>query len=208
MPRVAVLFLLPLFGLAACASYTVVQIPQREADLYPWAQTRAGITVAIDEINSATRAKRYFGANLIKVGILPVNVIISNHGEHRFIVKPSDVLLLRGKAVVDPLPIEMVVKIVKRHYRFMRSKTARRIDEFFENMALKEMVLIPNESYQGVLFFEDTRPKKERDRFFTIVNLFREGGLKLRVHVTDLETRERIHFGPFSLSRHEIYPVF
>src|SRR3954468_9211233 len=89
------------FVLAGCAgSYRVVKMPPYEADLYPLTQTRAGITVAIDEIKNVQRAERYFGADLVKEGILPVNVVVSNYGKQRVIVKPSDILLHRGKEIV------------------------------------------------------------------------------------------------------------
>jgi hypothetical protein len=177
-----------------------VQLPLREADLYPLSQTRAGITAAVDEITSADRAKDYFGVDLIKEGLLPINIIVSNHGEHRFTIKPSDVLLLRGKEVIDPVPTEMVAGIAKRGFWGITEKTAQRIDGFFVNLALKEAVLIPGETYQGVLFFRAIKGETEENRFFTIMRLFREGGLRLQVAITDLETNERVHFGPFVLS--------
>jgi hypothetical protein len=71
-------------GLAGCSStYQVVQVPQRDADLYPLSQTREGVSVAIDEITSSDRAASYFGADLVQVGIIPLVVVISNNGERR-----------------------------------------------------------------------------------------------------------------------------
>lgn len=175
-------------------------MPQREADLYPHSQTKAGITIAIDEIKGVDRAERYFGADLIKEGILPLAVVVSNYGEHRVIVKPSDVLLHRGTEILDPLPVEVVVAIAKSQRWFLRSKTEERIDSFFEGMVFKETALLPNETYQGVMFFSIPKPEKTRDTFFTVLSLYREGGPKVRVGVTDLETRDRLHFGPFSVS--------
>src|SRR6202035_1966010 len=62
-------------GLAGCSStYRVVQVPQRDADLYPLSQTRQGVSVAIDEITSSDRAASYFGADLVQVGIIPLVV--------------------------------------------------------------------------------------------------------------------------------------
>jgi hypothetical protein len=189
-----------LLYVTACSPYEVVQLPLREADLYPLAQTRAGITVAIDEITSPERVEKFFGANLIEDEILPVNIIISNHGEQRYTIRPSDVLLLKGTEVIDPLPIDRVSEIAKRHYKLMTSKTRQRINEYFSNIALKETVLAPNEIYQGVLFFPAIKSETEDDRFFTILRLFREGSSKIRVVITDQETSSRIHFGPFSLN--------
>jgi hypothetical protein len=190
--------------LAGCASsYDVVRLPEREADLYPLSQTKAGVTIAIDEIKTVARAERYFGADLIKEGIVPVAVLVSNYGENRVIVKPSDVLLHRGKEVVDPLPVEIVIATAKSQRWFLRSKTEERIDSFFESLVFRETALLPDETYQGVMFFPAPKPRRTQDTYFTALSLFREGGPKIRVGVTDTETRDRLHFGPFSLSRPE-----
>lgn len=196
-------------ALAGCASsYQVVRMPQREADLYPLSQTKAGITVAIDEVKSAARAERYFGANLIEDGILPVNIVLSNYGARRVVIKPSDIVLFRGKAMMDPLPIEVVAEAAKRQRR-LRSRTEERVDNFFVGIAFKEAVLLPKDTYQGVMFFATPRPeKKARDAFFRVLSMFGEGGPRMRVGVTDLETGDRLHFGPFSLSLPEGTPPF
>ena len=202
MPFIRALFLI-LSGivLGSCASpYQVVRMPQREADLYPLSQTKNGITIAIDEIKGVARAERYIGADLIKEGILPLAVVVSNYGEHPVMVKPSDILLHRGKEIIDPLPIEIVLATAKSQHWFLRSKTEEQIDSFFEDLMFKETALPPNETYQGVLFFSIPKPQKRDDTLFMMSNLFREGGPKIRIGVTDLETRDRVHFGPFSLS--------
>ncbi|HZC00268.1 MAG TPA: hypothetical protein VE844_02585, partial [Gammaproteobacteria bacterium] len=58
---------------------------------------------------------------------------------------------------------------------------------------------VPHDSYQGVLFFP-VEDRHKRDPFFSVVTLFLEGRLKMEVVVTDIETHQRTHFGPFSVS--------
>jgi hypothetical protein len=187
--------------LEGCASsYEVVRMPQREADLYPLSQSKNGVTIAIDEIKGTARAERYFGADLIKAGILPLVVVVSNYSERSVIVKPSDVLLHRGKEIIDPLPIEVVLAMAKSQHWFLRSKTEEQIDEFFESIVFSETTLASDETYQGVMFFAIPKPQRPRDTSFLVTSLHREGGPKVRVGVTDMETRDRLHFGPFSLS--------
>lgn len=202
MPRVrASAAVLCIAFLAGCAgSYQVVQMPQREADLYPLAQTQAGVTIAIDAIKDTARVERYFGANLIAGRILPVAVLVSNHGKNRVNVKASDILLHRGRDIIDPLPVEVVVAYAKSQRWFLRSKTEEEIEKFFENLSFSETALPPDETYQAVMFFPIPEPRNDRDTFFTVLNLFREGGPKIRMGVTDLDTRERLHFGPFSIA--------
>lgn len=187
--------------LAACArSYQVVSLPQHEADLYPVAQRQGGIAVAIDAMRDPARANRYFGADLLKEGILPVSVVVSNSGKHRVLVKPSDILLYRGNEIIDPLPVEMVAAAAKRQHGSLRSTTAREVDRFFEKTTFKEAILGPGETHRGVIFFVLPEPQGRRDRFFTSWSVFREGAVRMRIGLTDTETGERLLFGPFSLS--------
>lgn len=201
MPFVSASILILCMVLGACAgSYRVVRLPEREADLYPLSQTKEGITIAIDEIKGAARAERYFGADLIKEGILPLAVVVSNYGDHPVLVKPSDVLLHRRKEIIDPLPIEVVLAIAKAQHWFLRAKTEAQIDGFFEGMMFQETVLPPNETYQGVMFFSMPKAQRPSETSFLVSSLYREGGSRIRIGVTDLDTRDRLHFGPFSLS--------
>lgn len=188
--------------LAACASpYQVVRMPERDADLYPYSETKTGITIAVDEIKDAARAERYFGADLIKYGVVPLSVVVSNHGNRRVIVKPSDVLLHRGAEIVDPLPVDTVVALAESQRWFLRSKTKHEIQSFFAGMAFRETALLPDETYEGIMFFVRPKPKEgSQDKYFRAVSLFQQGGPKVLVGVTDMETHDRVHFGPFTIS--------
>jgi hypothetical protein len=193
--------------LTSCASpYQVAQLPERDADLYPLAQSKAGVTIAIDEIRNPERARLYFGADLIGKRIVPVAVVISNHAEHRVDVRPANVLLYRGKEIVDPLPLELVVEAAKREHA-LHSGAGQQIDDFFRTAALNEKVVLAHETYQGVMFFPAPKPRKRSDDFF-MLNLYREAAVKLRVDVTVLDTGDRLHFGPFSLSLGESSNAF
>jgi hypothetical protein len=194
----AILLALAVTGCAS--SYRVVQVPQYGADLYPQSQTRAGITVAIDEMKGAERVERLFGADLVAEGILPVNVVVSNFGKQRVLVKPADVLLHRGREVIDPVPVEMVMATAKRQKNFLRASTQEEVDRYFGETAFKETAVYPNETYRGVLFFAVPAQKRVADRFFTSLSLFREGGPKMRVGVTNVETGERVLFAPFAIT--------
>jgi hypothetical protein len=194
------LLLLAPIAVGGCASsYRVVQVPQYGADLYPQAQTRSGITVAVDEMKSAERVERMFGADLIREGILPVNVVISNFGKQRLLLKPSDVLLYQGKEVIDPIPVEIVMASAKRQKTFLRSGTEAEVDKYFANALLKEIAVQPNETYRGVMFFAVPAPKKVTDRFFTTWSVYRDDGPKMRVGVTNLDSGERVLFPPFAV---------
>lgn len=188
--------------LTACASnkpVELVQLPQRDADVYPWAQKQYGVAITVDEIVDPARVKQYFGIDLLEAGLLPVDVIVSNHGQHRVTLKPSDVLLLDGHQTIDPFPIERVTAIVNTRMGGLKPEVERKVEAYFRGLALRETTLAPNESYQGVLFFPAPQTPK-RDRFFRAINLFIEGGMKMRVAVSDLDAQTRMQFGPFLLS--------
>jgi hypothetical protein len=136
---------------SGCASsYRVVQVPHYGADLYPQSQTRAGITVAVDEMTSAERVARLFGADLVKEGVLPVNVVVSNYGKQRLLLKPSDILLHQGKEVIDPVPVEMVMGLAKRQKTFLRDTTAGEVDKYFNEHTFKETALHPGRPTAGL----------------------------------------------------------
>jgi hypothetical protein len=196
----ALLLPLLLLMLAGCASsYRVVQVPQYGADLYPLAQTKSGITVAIDEMTEPDRVERLFGTDLIRQGVLPVNVVVSNFGKQRVLLKPSDILLYRGKEVIDPVPVEMVMGIAKRS-KNLRAATQGEVDKYFDGTLLKETALHPNESYRGVIFFAVPPGKTFLDRFFTSYNLHNDRGPKVRIGMTNLDSGERVLFAPFPIT--------
>ena len=193
---------------SACASsYRVVQVPQYGADLYPQSQTRSGITVAVDEMNNAGRVERLFGADLIKEGILPVNVVVSNFGKQRVLLKPSDILFYQGSEVIDPLPVEMVMAAAKRQ-KYLRSSTEKQVDRYFGDATLRETTLYPNGTYRGVMFFALPAAKRPLDRFFTSLSIFRDDEPKMRIGLTNLESGERVLFAPFALRLPETAGAF
>ena len=193
-----------MLGITACSPspHVVVEIPVRDAGLYPLSQTKDGITVAVDEITNADRSIQYFGVDMFKYGIVPINVVISNHTERPHMVNPADILVLRGRqTVVDPLPIQSVTNLVSRDYWRHDFVTVDQINDYLDELTLQEIVLMPDQIYQGVLFVQADRPEKEnRSRHFNVKSLYRNGALTIKVSIADLETRERKRFGPFPVS--------
>ena len=202
MSKQTVILGMLMLGLTACSPspYEVVEIPVREADLYPLSQTKEGITVAVDEITNSVRSTQYFGIDMFKYGIVPINVVISNHTDRRQLVSPADILLLRGRqTVVDPLPIESVTNLVSQDYSRLDYETTDQINDYLDELTMQEIVLMPDQVYQGVLFYLTDRPEKEKksSRHFNVKSLYRTGALNIKVSIADLETRERKRFGPF-----------
>ncbi len=205
MGRLIVSILLFSAVLAACvAPHSFTPIPMRDADMYPDSQTKAGVAVAVDQMTYPQRAKQYFGVDLIKAQVLPINIIVSNHGQGRYVIKPSDVLLMHGKEVIDPVPMKIMAAAVNNVLGRMSQETASKVNAYFGKVMLKETVLAPRDNYQGIVFLKPNRPNADRsvsdEAAFSMPQLVQEGGFKIRIAVTDLETNERLHFGPFSVT--------
>lgn len=180
----ALLLLLFSAVLTSCASHNKAALPPlREAELYPRSQSIAGLTIAVDEISDPERARHYFGSDLTREGVLPVNIIVSNQGDDKFVVRPQDVLMLEGNSTIDPMPVESVEKMVK--------------GGDMQTVAFRETTVAPQNGYQGVLFFRI--PKQDKSLYGKVDRIF-SGGLTLRVAATDQSTGERLLFGPFTLS--------
>lgn len=199
MRRTTLLMLVVGFGLAGCASTRpdLAAMPQRDADLYPWARKQAGVVVAVDQIVDPERMQRYFGADLLEHAVLPVNVIVSNRSDRRITVGPADVLLVQDREVIDPLPLAQVAQVAARA---SGDDDAAEYAGDLAEVALRQQTLAPNQSYQGVLFFPYARPERVAggDTFHAILRLF-DRGLRMNVGVTDASTGARLHFGPFRL---------
>ncbi len=194
-------YLLLCLLVCGCASYDVVELPPREADLYPFAKEERGIWMAIDDISKPKRARKYFGADLANHGIHPVELIVSNRGEDGISVGPADVLMLKGREIIDPLPIERIASLVKERGGIVTDATAEQLDLFLSRLAFRETVLEPGQSYHGIIFFdvaEDTGPVS---RFFRVVSLYPGPSFYVKAAVTELESKQRIPFGPFSVYR-------
>jgi hypothetical protein len=175
-------------GAAGCAApHLFTNYPPRAADLYPLSQTTNGITVAVDGVADEERASRLFGADLPSLQVLPVALIVTNSGTHRVILRPGDVLAHQGTQVVDPLPPSAVASL-----------TSGGLADYYDRVAFKETMVAPGESYHGVLFFA-VPPSVQVGGEYSSLPVFAGGGLQLIIAAHDMETRARLHFGPFSV---------
>ena len=193
--RIPFLLLLAV-ALPGCSGHRLAQLPQYEADVYPMTQAHAGVTVAIDEMRTTQRLERHFGADVARGGILPVNVVVSNHGKQKVLVKPADILLYQAREVIDPLALDAVLAAV-------RAEERAQVRRSLEAAAFRATALSPGETYRGVMFFSAAALRKSGS-LFSFLGLSRESGAKLRVGVTDQDSGERLLFGPFELAGFDV----
>jgi len=185
---------------AGCASFDLVQLPSRKADLYPRAEQNRDIWIAVDAITQAKRSRRFFGADLADHGIHPIEIVVTNFGRKRIRIGPSDVFLVRGGAVIDPIPLDEVEAVVTDRLGIVTGGTSERIGRFLLDLSFRDSVVGPGQSYHGVMFFDTSEDDPGAiSRFFRVTRLYPEPSFYLTAAVTDLDRKRRVGFGPFGI---------
>jgi hypothetical protein len=187
--------------LAGCASdrYEVVRPPERAADVYPHAHAHHAVAVAAEAIARERRSRLYFGAPLAEQGVLPVRVLVTNHGDQPVRVDPKDVLLARRGAALDPLPVELVARAVERARGDVAAETAREIRAYLGEVVLKAGAVAPGQTGGGVLFFQVADDGEGGYNRLSVLDVYGAEALELTMQVTTGESGERLRFGPFYL---------
>jgi hypothetical protein len=190
----------------ACASpVELVEPPARKADLFATAMRSGSLVVAVDSVTESKRAVRYFGTDLREQGLLPAQIIVTNLGDTAVEVDPADVLVQRGRAVIDPVPVAYAAALCKETSGLTSGDEAEQIDAHFAKMAFESTVVAPGETVRGWMFFDvgvDEEKDVDENPWFRVVSLHGAGSsVSLRVAVTENGTRQRLHFGPFRLDR-------
>jgi len=89
-----VLILGSLFVLFSCTGYKSKQVAFRHPSAYPEMQTVAGAQVAAEHYADKQMAKDAFGFDILSAGLLPVQVIIDNQGQHALEIVPDQTFLI------------------------------------------------------------------------------------------------------------------
>mgnify|MGYP000912039720 CR=1 FL=1 len=83
-----------LLFLVACQSYQRQVVPFKMPSAYPNATEVAGGTVAVKIFNDKKEAEAVYGFDIIGSGVIPVQVIFDNRGEHPIEILPSQTFLI------------------------------------------------------------------------------------------------------------------
>jgi len=184
--------------LGACASYDLTALPMRDAELYPRSRTERNISVAAQAFSDPSRVRAYFGTNLLAYNVLPIEVTVSNHGDQPIRVEPSEILLMHGEEVVDPLPVGIVAQLPIRDRWFVSSAARRQLREFYDALSFKEATVASGSTYHGVMFFGVPEPRSPIEKALHVWQPFSMPELYLTVAVED-ENGAPLRFGPFGL---------
>ena len=197
------LVLLPLvFTLSALAGYKSLKVKVDPARSYPFHQSQGTVTIAADPYETNQKIRTAFDVkDLEKLGIVPVNVIISNDGEDLVSINGEDINLLDHKnRSIQSTPPDEVVQLILNKGRGPSSAgrtpgpiplprreglrgDAFEIETDFTNKALKEVRVAPKTTASGFLFFR--LPDKQ----------MRLSGYKIYIpEIKNLKTKENLLF--------------
>jgi hypothetical protein len=112
-------FLIIAFLLSSCASHNATYQSNLAYDIDAQKNkvTENGIELMAKPVLLKSEYKSYFGENLIKYGVLPVQVYISNHSEEDFLLSTDGIILIDPSQKHYPVvPVNDVVKKVKKSY--------------------------------------------------------------------------------------------
>jgi hypothetical protein len=156
----------------ALAGYKSLKVKVNPAKTYPFHQSQGNVTIAVDPYETDEKIKTAFDVKgMEKLGIIPVNVIISNEGEDLISVSGQDVNLLDAKnQSIESTPTEEVVQLILNKGKepsapgrsrsplpFPRKDSVRgdafEIETDFTNKALKEARVTPKSTASGFVFF-------------------------------------------------------
>jgi hypothetical protein len=155
------------------AGYKSIKVKTNPARSYPFVASQGRVSIAADPYETNDKIRTAFDIkDMEKLGIVPVNVIITNEGEDLILVNGQDVNLLDEKNhSLESLTVEEVVHAViskgkspsthgpTTSSRFpLPQREGLRGDAFeiemdFSNKALKEVRITPKATASGFVFF-------------------------------------------------------
>ncbi|MDP2606077.1 MAG: hypothetical protein Q8S00_26340 [Deltaproteobacteria bacterium] len=87
------------FGIAlvlwvsSCSAYEAKPIAAPSIEALPFSRTQATVTVAGDPYLDRVRSETFFGQDLSKLGVIPIQLFVQNHGEGQVWLQPSSISL-------------------------------------------------------------------------------------------------------------------
>lgn len=95
-----------------CSSYAVKDSPIPKLDAMPYTQTEGMVLVGVDPYVQPDKAQELFGEDLAAAGVIPLQVVVRNTGEHAVRVEVKNFKLsLPGEEVVAPRPAAEVAAL-------------------------------------------------------------------------------------------------
>ncbi len=155
------------------ADYKSIKVKADPARTYPFHQIQGSVIIAADPYETKEKIKSAFDLkDMEKLGIIPVNIIITNEGEELLSVSAGDINLLDHKnRSFESLPLEEVVHLIVTKGKTPSTQgpgtrapfpvprrggvrgDAFEIETDFNNKALKELRIPAKSTASGFVFF-------------------------------------------------------
>ncbi len=85
--------ILLVFWVFGCSVYEAEPVTIPSLEVIPFLRREGKVTVAADPYVGRERSERFFGQDLSKLGVIPVQLFVQNHGEGRLWLQPSSLSL-------------------------------------------------------------------------------------------------------------------
>lgn len=100
---------------AGCAPPSISPPAVREASAYPAKASQAGLTVSADTYADPDKSKAVFGVELVRKGLLAVNLIFKNDGPKKFFVYTNQITFKDANGQSNPrLQVTQVAAAIER----------------------------------------------------------------------------------------------
>ena len=103
MPRLAVLLLILTLVFQGCATYEPKVQPFKLPEASANVQRVAGAYVAARAWDKEEEAQQAFGFNIIRAGLLPVQLSFDNRGGQTLVIVPSQTFFINQKQELSPV---------------------------------------------------------------------------------------------------------
>lgn len=174
-------------GMSGCATMSLPEYEPAPPSEFRARASVESLDVAAYAMESEQEVTTYFGANLPNEGVLPVLVVVSNHGPKSFLLRRDDVLLQAGPAVagaastaqsgVDSGGTGVAVAgavLMSPILQFTGFKMMSDAQVIARNMAAKELqatTVSPGKTVHGFVYFGMTRSVWEQSAWTVRVRL-------------------------------------
>jgi hypothetical protein len=88
------IFIFGSFLVLSCTSYKSQEVSFRHPTAYPTMQVVAGAQVAVEAFDDRRTASNAFGFDIRGAGLLPIQMVMDNAGEHGLLVVPEQTFLI------------------------------------------------------------------------------------------------------------------
>ena len=182
--------------LNGCSTMHLPDYPVRSFHSYPNTKVDCNIGIIVQPLTNSKEIKQYFGTNLRSSDVLPVFVLVENHGSTSFLLSKERIVLVLE---VDNLPqmshpdstksesLPIIIGILSLHdsslFTLISAKLGSDAKEINHNLVVKELrtkTVSPGTDTKGFVYFSLPKIYNALDQLRLRISLIEIPGEKLR----------------------------